>query len=103
MGNRLEEEVIPGVMFSFTERGITADSLNAWLPTSMLVAMGKFDELVPVKHYFEYLQELDRRYKEAGKLGLSQAIMERSDPKGVAEFDQLVDEFNAELPRIVRE
>lgn len=103
MGNRVEVEVIPGVTFSFTERGITADSLNAWLPNSMRAVMGKFEELVPVKRYGEYLEDSDRRYADLGKPGLAKAIMERSNPKGVADFDELVDEFNTDLPRIVGE
>lgn len=103
MVNRLEVEVIPGVTFSFTKRGITADSLNTWLPNSMRVSMGKFEELTPVKHYGEYLEDLDRRYAERGKPGLAEAIMQRSNPRGVADFDKLVDEFNVDLSRIVRE
>lgn len=95
-----EIEVAPGIKFNFTRRGITDDAFNAWLPDSMLAMMGNFDEVVPVRHYEEYLQYKDEQYKQAGKPGLYEGVMAKSNPDGIAEFDQLVDEFNADLPKI---
>lgn len=101
--NEPDIEIIPGVRYPFTESGIASDAFNAWMPMSFTAVLGNFDELKPVKHYGEYFQDQDRKYEEAGKPGLFEAIMERSNPAGVAEFDQLVDEFNADLPRIVEQ
>lgn len=101
--NEPDVEVIAGTTFPFNERGITGDSLNAWMPNSMRGDLRNFDELAPVEHYGEYFQRKDQQYTEAGKPGLFQGIMEKSNPEGVAEFDKLVDEFNVDLPRIKEE
>lgn len=101
--DRANVEVIPGVSYPFLESGITSDAFNAWMPMSFAAVLGNFDELKPVRHYGEYFQEQDRKYAETGKIGLFKAIMERSNPAAVAEFDQLVDEFNADLPRIIEQ
>lgn len=42
-------------------------------------------------------------YQKAGKPGLFDAVMQRSNPKSVAAFDKLVDAFNSDLARIKAE
>ncbi len=101
--NELGVEVIPGVRMPFLESGITGDAINAWMSMSFVGVLENFDKLKPVKRYGEYFQDQDRRYAAAGKPGLFKAIMERSNPAAVAEFDKLVDECNADLPRIIKQ
>lgn len=101
--NELGIEIIPGVRYPFTESGIASDAFNAWMSMSFTAVLGNFDELKPVKHYGEYFQDQDREYEKVGKPGLFEAIMESSNPEGIAAFDQLVDEFNSDLPRIVEQ
>lgn len=93
-------EVIPGVMDLFSKVGISVDAFNVWNPNSMRATNGRFAELEPTQHYGEYFQDQDKLYSAKGKLGLFDAIMQRSNPEAVAAFDRLVDEFNADLPRI---
>lgn len=85
------------------ETGLDRDSINAWMLARMQSVNGKFDEIQPVLHYGQYFQQQDRKWAEAGKPGLFKATMEASNPDAVAAFDQLVDEFNADLPRIKAE
>ncbi len=95
------EEIIPGVQHSFSEEtGLSLDVVNVWMSTSMVAHIGDFDKLKPVRHYAEYFKEQDLMYQKAGKHGLFDAVMKRSNPKAVAAFDEIVDEYNADLPRI---
>lgn len=86
---------------SFTETGIVGDVINAWTLNHARALNGKFDQLGIVQHYAEYFLEQDKKYEEVGKPGLFKAVMEGSDPKTVAAFDQLVDEFNGKLSEIM--
>lgn len=102
--SRPGEEIIPGVQHSFSEKSdLSLDVLNVWMGTSVSAYMGEFDRLKPVRHYAEYFEEQDLMYQKAGKPGLFDAVMKRSNPKAVAAFDQIVDEYNADLARIKSE
>lgn len=96
-------EIIPGVRDSFSKTGISLDAGNVWVGNSMAASTGNFDKLKPVRHYEEYFRGQDLLYQDVGKPGLLEAVMRRSNPKAVAAFDQLVDEFNADLERIKNE
>lgn len=97
-------EIIPDVTTHFSETGLDTDVLNAsWISNSMNSAMGKFDRLKPAPHYRKYFEEQDRVYEAVGKPGLLGAVMEHSNPKAVAAFDRLADEFNSALPQIIAE
>lgn len=96
------KEIIPGVIDSFTETGIYGDAVNVWSVIHVKALLGEFDEMVPVKHYEEYFKEQDEKYADAGKPGLYQAVMDKSDPQTVAAFDRLVDEFNGDLEEIIK-
>lgn len=102
--NRPGEEIIPGIQHSFSEEsGLSLDVLNVWMGTSVTAHIGGFDRLKPVRHYAEYFEEQDFMYQKVGKHGLFDAVMKRSSPKAVAAFDQIVDEYNADLTRIKSE
>ena len=96
-------EILPGIVHEFSESGISSDVFNVWTPSSMLATMGDFTELKPIRHYGEYFTDQDAMYRAKGKPGLFDAVMQRSNPEAVAVFDRLVDEFNADLPRIKQE
>lgn len=98
---RRRNEIIPGVEVTFTKTGIDGDVVNAWSFTHVTALLGEFDSIEPVKHYAEYFKDQDKKYEEAGKPGLFKAVMERSNPRTVALFDQLVDDFNTRLPQII--
>lgn len=95
-------EVVSGVMDLFSKTGLSVDVGNVWVAISMQAQMGKFEELKPARHYSEYFAEQEAKFKERGK-GLLEATMKLSNPKSVEAFDKLVDEFNEDLPRIIRE
>lgn len=103
MTEGLSVEIMPGEYATFSETGINTDVYNAWLPSSMGATIGDFKELKSVRHYGEYFKDQDAKHKEKGKTGLFEAVMQRSNPATVAVFDQLVDEFNTDLPRIKAE
>jgi len=100
--NQLQEEIIPGVPACFSKTGLETDVLNAsWVSNLMNSAIGNYGRLKPVPHYREYFEKQDRIYEAAGKPGLLSAVMQKSDPRAVAAFDKLTDEFNASLDRII--
>lgn len=80
--------------------GLDQDYINAWLLARMKASNGNFDEIQPVLHYGEYFQKKDQQFEATGRPGLLKATMAASNPDTVAVSDQLVDEFNADLPRI---
>lgn len=101
--NEPEVKVFPGVTDGLDGTGITPDASNVWMNPSLKASSGHFDEIEPVKHYAEHYQDKDRFYQEHGKPGLLKAVMAGSNPEVVAAFDQLVDEFNTDLPRIIEQ
>ena len=95
-------EIIPSVRVVFSETGIDPDVMNAWVPNSIAAGIGLFDRLKPVRHYADYFRDQGAKYEAAGQPGLFNAVMQKSNLETVVAFDKLVDEFNADLPRIVQ-
>ncbi len=56
------------------------------------------NEKLKAPHYAQYAQKENEEEPEVYEL-----IMKRSDPEAVAALDNLVDEFNADFPRMLRE
>lgn len=79
------------------------DAMNVWqnLGYVMPALPQSMEKIKPRKHYEEYIRENDAKSNEDGEY--TTMVMAKSDPAAVAEFDALVDEFNADLERIKRE
>jgi len=73
------------------------DSINVWAYLVFVTNPEKTKRLKPLEHYEDYIRRIntsDEVYKCKMKL---------SNPETAATFDQLVDEFNADLERMVTE
>ena len=92
-------EVIPGVKAQITTTGLSEDVFNAWGATGY-ADIDMFEEITPIETYEQYLTASSLKHQEAGQPGLFDAVMERSNPKAVIEFNKVVAEFNQDLARI---
>ena len=54
--------------------------------------------LQPVAHYEDFLRSESHPLQ-----GMVEYVLSKSDPEAVRVFDSIVDEYNADLPRIIRE
>ena len=81
-------------------KSIEQDTYNAWSNAIFVSETDDFDRLRPVLHYSEYLL---RPQVPSENQWISEFIIQKSSPSRVAAFNQLVDEFNADLERIKRE
>lgn len=79
------------------------DTMNVWQNLGYVTPMvpQSLEKVKPRKHYEEYVRENDAKNNENGEYVAM--VMAKSDPTAVAEFDRMVDEFNADLDRIKRE
>ncbi len=79
------------------------DTMNIWSTLGYVTSEipGIIEKIKPREHYGEYVAKIDQRWGENGVY--AEMIMRRSDPESVAAFGRLVDEFNADLERIIRE
>ncbi|MEK7643073.1 MAG: hypothetical protein AAB372_01325 [Patescibacteria group bacterium] len=78
------------------ETGLNGDCFNVWVPIYYVESLGRLDMLRPAPHYEE-------RFRLKNESLIADHIMKMSDPGAVVAFDLLVDEYNANLERVVRE
>lgn len=81
--------------------GLYRDVMNIWTPLPMCVDGDSIDddfltELQPLPHYAEYIGA--KQYTPAE----IDYIFQKSSLEAIAEFDTLIDEYNADLERIKR-
>jgi len=120
---RIKETIEP----AFSEGAkLFHDVLNFWVDTntdylkhlSPDQLKNHFDSLEPLSHYqegylnkgeidaktaLEYGDEESSKFIKASYPKETKKIMELSDSEQITKYDQLIDEFNAELPRIKQE
>lgn len=79
------------------------DTMNVWVILGYTIPSlpKSFEKLKPLRHYENYVRHIDQTHGENGEYAA--LLMEKSDPRAVAAFDALVDEFNADLDRIKNE
>ena len=82
----------------FKTARLDSDTCNDWAKGIAGVdEPGWLDVLNPKQHYAE------RAIAHGGDSEMTKLTLQLSDPEAVAEYDQIVDEFNADLERIRRE
>ena len=85
-------------------RKLYGDSYNMWTRANWCEAPEDVEMLTPLPHYKQNMEEAQA---SDGKSRYPQEeieyVVQLSDPASVAAFDQLIDEFNADLERIKRE
>ncbi len=81
------------IEMNFSACLLDADVGNALVPASMLVAMGRFEAIKPFQTYEEYLREKSARHPNPD--AYYNAVMKRSDPILVEEYNARIRTFNA--------
>ena len=76
--------------------GLYGDAGNVWWHATTFVQGGAFQKLEPRESYETYI-----RRKESP--AVADYIMKISRPESVVAFDQLAEEFNSDLERMIRE
>jgi len=75
------------------------DVLNVWAQAQMIPRNKEaIHTLGPIKHYEEYLAEI-----ESGYPGIYNYVMSLSDPDLVVRFNRIIDDYNNDLDRIKEE
>ena len=85
-------------------RKLYGDSYNVWARVNWCTTPEDTEKLKPLPHYKQNMEEAkssngQNRYPQEE----IEYVMQLSDPASVVAFDQLVDDFNADLERIKRE
>jgi|SRR3989344_5288760 len=89
------KELVDG---GFSEgRKLYGDLFNIWGHLAFVTSAEELHSIKLLEHYKQFMEQ--NRYPQAEV----DYVMQLSDPTAVAEFDRLVDEFNADLERIKQE
>jgi hypothetical protein len=82
------------------QTGLCADYYNAWAGVGFDVGEGKLGPFMgTLPRYEEYLRQNMGPHDPA----IAEKIIKDSDPEKVKEIDDLVDEFNTDLARMIKE
>lgn len=99
-----DEKNFPAREAEFVQRhfksgsGLCSDIRSRWVGLKSAVQQNTIkddfrDFITPLEHYEDY----------AEKSYFKEAILKHSDPEIVSKYNELVDKFNADLPRILKE
>ncbi|HUX35543.1 MAG TPA: hypothetical protein VMV71_00755 [Candidatus Paceibacterota bacterium] len=89
---------------SFRDYFLDDDVINSLAPAAFSAMAGQFETIQPIQAYEEYVREV--AYRRTGK-GEAKAyydyIMDRSDSRRVAQYNEMIKMFNNNLENIKRD